>query len=114
MFQTQIDSFGVEWWVSNTVSYQACTYDGYWKIEVRSRQTGASRLRKPLARLTTNGVIHVLSEKGSWIAANFRELLEVMGTIGTKSLNHIVSLRLILWDLMGSGDEDYFGTYATS
>ena len=36
------------------------------RIEVRSRQTEASRLRKPLARLTTEGVTHVLSEKGAW------------------------------------------------
>jgi len=35
------------------------------RIEVRSRQTEASRLRKPLARLTTEGVTDVLSEKKS-------------------------------------------------
>jgi len=84
------------------------------RTEVRSRQTGASRLRKPLTRLTTNGVIHVLSEKGSLITASFIELSEVMGIIGTKSLHHSASLGLILWDLMGSGDDDCFGTYATS
>jgi len=35
------------------------------RIEVRSRQTEASRFRKPLARFKTEGVTHVLSEKGS-------------------------------------------------
>jgi len=34
------------------------------RIEVRSRQIEASRLRKPLAGLTTERALHVLSEKG--------------------------------------------------
>jgi hypothetical protein len=38
---------------------------GQGRIEVRSRQIQASRLRKPLARLTTEGVTDVLSEKGA-------------------------------------------------
>ena len=35
------------------------------RIEGRSRQIQASRLRKPLARLITEGITDVLSEKGA-------------------------------------------------
>jgi len=38
---------------------------GQGRIEVRSRQIEASRIRKPLARLITEGVTDVLSEKGA-------------------------------------------------